>query len=112
MQDVLADYRAAKIDERLRAMLGFLEKLTLDPDELGVGDVRRLRDAGLTDDHIEDASAVCALFNTYVRLADTLCFDIPPAEGFQQSADTLLGVGYDAPPPLKWFIPKRSSGPR
>jgi hypothetical protein len=112
MQQVIADYRTAKINESLRAMLGFLEKLTLDPDEVGTGDVEKLRYAELTDDHIEDAAAVCALFNTYVRLADTFGFDIPPAEGFRQSADTLLGMGYDAPPPLKWFIPKKASGPR
>ena len=112
MQQVLADYRTAPIGAPLRAMLSFLEKLTLDPDEVGERDVRALRDAGLTDDHIEDASAVCALFNTNVRLADTFAFDIPPEEGFRQSADSLLNFGYDAPPPLKWFIPRSSKGPR
>ena len=35
---VEADWRTAPIDERLRAMLGFIEKLTLRPDELGPAD--------------------------------------------------------------------------
>ena len=112
MNQVLNDYRTAPIGEPLRAMLGFLEKLTLDPDEVGEADVRALREAGLSDDHIEDASAVCALFNTYVRLADTFAFDIPAEAGFQQSADMLLGMGYATPPPLKLFIAREAKGPR
>ena len=35
---MLADYRTAKIAEGLRATLGFVEKLTLTPDEVGPAD--------------------------------------------------------------------------
>ena len=55
-------------------MLGFLEKLTLSPDQLGAADLEPLRAAGLSDEAIEDAIHVCAQFNIYTRLADSLQF--------------------------------------
>ena len=54
---VLNDWRTAPIDAKLRAMLGFLEKLTLTPAEVGPADVAPLRAAGLSDAAIEDARA-------------------------------------------------------
>lgn len=75
-------------------MLGFLEKLTLDPEALTSADLAPLRAAGLSDAAIEDAIHVNALFSVYTRLADTFEFDIPPAEGFEQSATRLLRQGY------------------
>lgn len=75
-------------------MLGFLEKLTRDPAAVTSADVAPLREVGLTDEAIEDAIHVCALFHVYTRLADTLEFDLPSAEGFAQGAVMLLKRGY------------------
>lgn len=94
MASVLEDWRSAPVDARLRAMLGFLEKLTRDPGGVTSADVAPLREAGLTDGAIEEAIHVCAQFQMYTRLADTLEFDIPPAEGFAQGAVMLLKRGY------------------
>ena len=52
---VEADWRTAPIDERLRAMLGFIEKLTLRPDELGPEDADAVRAAGVSDEAMVDA---------------------------------------------------------
>ncbi len=104
---MLRDFRSAPVEPPLRAALAYLEKLTREPDAVGPDDIAALRAAGLSDDHIEDAAAVCALFNTYVRLADTFAFAIPPDEGFAQSASMLLRVGYDFPPPLKLLLRER-----
>jgi alkylhydroperoxidase family enzyme len=90
----LDDWRTAPIDARLRAMLGFLEKLTLTPDSLTAEDARLLRRTGLSATAIEDAIHVCALFSVYDRLADSLKFDIPDEKGFAQSASMLLKRGY------------------
>ena len=103
MAAVNADWRAAPVSAKLRATLGFLEKLTLDPDNLDAADAQAARDAGVDDDALEDAAMVCVLFNTYVRLADSLRFDIPDEAGFAASARSLLGVGYRFPPPLRWI---------
>ena len=91
---VLADYRTAPIPEKLRAMLGFLEKLTLRPAEVGPGDVALLRAAGLADDEIEDAIHVCGLFNVINRVADSLGFDEADDKGYAAGARFLLTSGY------------------
>lgn len=75
-------------------MLGFLEKLTLDPDRVIPADVAPLRAVGLTDEAIEDAIHVCALFNIIDRVADTLDFDVPGPDAFAESAKVLLQRGY------------------
>ena len=75
-------------------MLGFMEKLTLDPESLTPGDTRALRDVGLSDRAIEDAIHVCTLFSVYDRLADSFDFHIPDKRGFAQQATMLLRRGY------------------
>ena len=94
IEAVLVDWRTAPIDPKLRAMLGFLEKLTLSPEALSASDALELREMGLSDEAIEDAIHVCALFNIYDRLADSLEFDIPDKRGFAHSASHLLKRGY------------------
>ena len=94
MDAVLANWQTAPVDPRVRAMLGFLEKLTLEPQAVASADIGPLRAAGLTDAAIEDAINVCALFNMYDRVADALQFAIPDAKGFAVSAKMLLTRGY------------------
>lgn len=94
VQAVLADYRTAPISEKLRAMLGFLEKLTLHPAEVGPEDVAPLRALGLSDGEIEDAIHVCALFNVINRAADTLGFELADEAGYRGGARRLLTAGY------------------
>ena len=75
-------------------MLGFLEKLTLNPGSVSPLDVEPLRAVGLSNQAIEEAIHVCALFNMYDRIADALNFDIPDAKGFEAGAVMLLKFGY------------------
>ena len=88
------DWRTAPDDERLRAALGFLEKLTLRPHELGPADAAAARAAGVSDEALVDAIHVAALFNMIVRLADSLGWDVPPFEEFSARADAMLASGY------------------
>jgi uncharacterized peroxidase-related enzyme len=104
---VLEDWRSAPVEPPFRAMLGFFEKLTRNPDSVTSADVVPRREAGLTDDAIEDAIHVRALFHVSTRLADTFEFDIPPAEGFGQGAVMLLKRGYTYTP---WGTPGSTSG--
>jgi alkylhydroperoxidase family enzyme len=91
---VLKDWRTAPIDERLRAALGYLEKLTLDPDSLDCTDIAQLHAAGLTDTAIFEAGYVCFLFSTIDRLADAFDFTIPSAELVRNSGHFLNRFGY------------------
>ena len=91
---MLADWRTAPLDPKLRATLGFLEKLTLAPTEVGPADVKPLRAAGVTDEGVEDAIHVCVLFNIYDRLADSLSFHLPGPDGYAASGRSLMKRGY------------------
>ena len=94
MKAVLEDWRRAPIDAKLRAQLEFLEKLTLRPDDVRPRDVEPLRAAGLSDEAIEDAINVCALFNIYDRMADSLGWYLPDQAGYAASANNLMRRGY------------------
>lgn len=94
MQRVLADYRTAPIDEKLRAMLGLLEKMTLAHEALSADDVRQVLAAGVSREAVRDAFYVAFLFNTYDRLADTLGWELPAAEYYPKAGRMLLKRGY------------------
>ena len=94
VEAVLNDWRSAPIDAKLRATLGFLEKLTLKPDELRPADVEPMRAAGVSDAAIEDAIHACVLFNVYDRMADSLNFYRPNHAGYLASGRSLMQRGY------------------
>jgi len=91
---VLADWRTAPVDPKVRAALGFLEKLTLAPADVRPADVEPLRAAGVSDEGVEDAIQVCVLFNIYDRLADSLSFHLPGPDGYAASGRSLMRRGY------------------
>ena len=88
------DWRTAPVDERLRATLGFLEKITLRPHELGPADADAARAAGASDEALVDAIHVAALFNMIDRLADSLGWDVPSFEDFSARAEAMLASSY------------------
>lgn len=88
------DWRTAPIPERLRVTLGFLEKMTLAPQDLGPADVAPLREAGLSDEEIADAIHVCAIFNLINRLADAMGWEAQNEVAIHRFADLLLKIGY------------------
>jgi alkylhydroperoxidase family enzyme len=94
MTAVLADYRTAPIDEKLRAMLGFLETFTQRPDELTAADVRAVLATGVSREAMRDAMYVAFLFNTYDRLADTLGWELPEEGYYAKAGQFLLKKGY------------------
>ena len=79
---------------KLEAMLGFLEKLTLRPEDVGSADAKRVLDAGVSEQAFVDALYVQAMFQFITRCADAFRFHIPGEEGFQASAKSLLRFGY------------------
>jgi alkylhydroperoxidase family enzyme len=93
---VLDDYTTAPIDEKLRATLRLLEKMTLNHGSLGPEDVRTVMRAGVSREAVRDALEVAYLFNIYDRLADAMGWDVPAlASGYYQvAARRLLKHGY------------------
>jgi uncharacterized peroxidase-related enzyme len=68
-ETLVANYRAAGLDARTRAMLDFSWKLTKEPWEIGDDDRAALRKVGFTDRDIWDISAVASFFNMSNRMA-------------------------------------------
>jgi hypothetical protein len=71
-----------------------LEVVTRRPDELTGTDAQAALRSGVTPDALEDALAVCALFNITTRCADTLGYQMLDADGFDRAAPQLLARGY------------------
>ena len=94
MKQIRADYRTAKISEKLRAMLGLLEVFTLRPNEMTPEKVRAVNEAGVSREAIRDAFYVAYLFNTYDRLADTLGWELPQPGYYKKAGDRLFKHGY------------------
>ena len=96
VQRILDDYTTAPIDEKLRATLGLLRKMTLDHANLRPDDVREVLRTGVSKDAVEDALEVAFLFNIYDRLADTMGWDVPDRHRgyYETAAKRLLTQGY------------------
>jgi len=82
------------VEESLRATLGFLEKLTLRPDELRAEDADAVLAAGVREDALIDAIHVADLFNMIVRLADSFGWHVPSDREFAARAEASLGSSY------------------
>ena len=91
---VVTNWRTARVDDRVTATLGLLEKLTLTPDEVGPLGTGAVLDAGVSPEAIRDAIEVCALFNTINRVADGLDFALPTTADRAFNTRVLLKVGY------------------
>lgn len=90
----ILDDPATAPDPRLRAVLGFIQKLALTPAALTADDVRTLLAAGISRQAVADAIYVCFLFSTYTRLADALGWEVPSQAAFEAGARSLLTRGY------------------
>ena len=72
----------------------YVDKVARHAFKVTDADIETLRADGLSDEAIEDAIHVTVLFNIMDRIADSLGFEIPTAEGFSRAADVLLKRGY------------------
>ncbi|HSD88326.1 MAG TPA: hypothetical protein VLB44_12450 [Kofleriaceae bacterium] len=90
---MLADVDAAPIDDKLRATLKLLRKVTKEAS-VTPDDMRAVLATGVTKQQILDALAVCFAFNVITRLADTFQFYVGPRSHFDAGAKMLLSRGY------------------
>lgn len=69
---LLADIETADIDERMRALLWYVGKVTKEPARVSPADAQRVLDAGWDEQALHDAVSVCALFNFMNRFVSGL----------------------------------------
>jgi uncharacterized peroxidase-related enzyme len=94
VKTTLTDWRSAPLDSQTKAILGFLEKLTLEPSQVTPQDLTATRATGLSDTAIEEAIHICAQFNIINRLADSLGFQVLSPHDFIRSGQMVLRFGY------------------
>lgn len=75
-------------------MLGFIEQLTNAPERTGPHDIAALRELGVTDRAIMDATYICVGFNIINRIADAMDFKVPQTTVFVRSAWFMRRFGY------------------
>jgi alkylhydroperoxidase family enzyme len=73
------DLDAAGLDRPHRLLLEFVETITRHAYRVTDEQVQELRDAGWSDEQIAETAYDAALFNLFVRLADTFGIEPPPA---------------------------------
>jgi uncharacterized peroxidase-related enzyme len=83
-EQMVMNYRAARLPKRQRAMLDFAVKLTAEPWSVEEADREALRRAGFSDRDIWDVSAVVGFFNMSNRVATAT--DMRPNENYHGQA--------------------------
>lgn len=82
---VVRDWRSASLSRVDRALCAYATKLTHTPHAMTPADLTELRDVGLDDRAIHDATQVIGYFNYITRIADALGVEpetfIPPWGG-------------------------------
>ncbi|HEV8718780.1 MAG TPA: peroxidase [Candidatus Binatia bacterium] len=66
------DWRTAPLDEKDRAMLGYVEKLTINPVSVWRDDMDTLQAVGFDDTAILQITLIASFFNYINRVADGL----------------------------------------
>jgi uncharacterized peroxidase-related enzyme len=93
--DTIASGSMEGLSDKVRAILPFLEKLTLDPELVDAADVRALRAAGISNEAIVDAAYVVMLFCMYNRLVDAVGCEPMDLKQLGPISKMLLEKGYD-----------------
>lgn len=83
-EQLVMNWRAADLDDRHRAMLGFAEAVTLASHKTSEADRQALRDAGFSDRDIWDIASVTAFFNMSNRLSSAV--DMRPNDEYHAQA--------------------------
>ena len=83
----MADWRKAELSPADRAMLIYVEKLTLQPWAMVKADVAALRSAGFSDGAILDVNQVTGYYAFVNRLADGLGVELEDFWADREMAD-------------------------
>ena len=78
MKQVASDFRRATLDAATLALLDFAERATRDATRMTEADIRRLRDAGWSDEAILDAVTIMGFFQFANFHADALGLVVNP----------------------------------
>ena len=83
LDELIANIDTAAISDRLKPIFRFVKKLTEAPSRIVQADVESIHAAGWEESAVEDAIAVCSLFNMLNRIANG--YGLRSAGGWWQS---------------------------
>lgn len=93
LESLLHDVDSAPVDEKMKPVLRYAQKLTLTPSRMTPADADAIYAVGWDEQALHDAVAVCGLFNLMNRLVEGL--GIEAAAGYhQESGRRLKEIGY------------------
>jgi len=90
----LRDVDRSPLEERDKALLRFVGKVTTDLPSVGAADVQTLRTAGWDDEAIYFAISTCALFNFYNRWITACGVPAMSADAHREQGRRLAQSGY------------------
>ena len=82
------------MDEKLRATLAYLERVTLSPEQVTAGDARAALAKGVSRQALAQALQVLFVFNIFDRMADAMGWEVSTPEEFRRWGQFLLKRGY------------------
>jgi uncharacterized peroxidase-related enzyme len=91
---VMQDLQSSPLPDAEKALLAYVDKVSLNPNHVGQDDVDKLKRAGWSDEAIYDAVTVCALFNFYNRWIDGTGVHDLPASAYEMSGKRIKEFGY------------------
>jgi len=98
---LLNDFDSAPLDLRLKPVLRYVRKLTLEPARMKQGDADAIVESGWSEQAVLDAAAVCGLFNLMNRLVQGAGIEAAP-DYMAMAGRRLREGGYAA---LKELLP-------
>lgn len=93
LDELLRDLDDAPVEERLKPLLRYTQKLTVTPSRMSSADADAVYAAGWNEQALHDAVAVCALFNCMNRLVEGLGIEAGE-DYFTSSGRRLKEIGY------------------
>lgn len=90
----IEDWRTAPFPETTRAVLGLIEKVTVQPEKLTADDMRAVLAAGVHPDAIREALYIAFLFNLLNRCSETFGFGTPTADEARRIGFLADRLGY------------------
>lgn len=100
MDDVLTDYKSAKISDKLKALLNIAGKVQILGKEVKQEDIDAARAVGANDNDIHDTVLIAATFSMFNRYVDGLASLTPEnPEDYVEMGRRLAEKGYAVPAP-------------
>ena len=94
MREVLHDPATSGLDDRHKALFGFIDLVNRNSASITPHDIEPLHAAGWTDEAIYFAITVCALFNFYNRWIDACGVHALSDEAHRQGGKRMAKQGY------------------